>query len=371
LYSVLGKYPIRFAIPQKNESSFIKQHPDWNYECFSDEYFTSVAAYSRMCLSTKFYERFAKYEYMLIYQPDAFVFSDKLMEFCAMGYDYIGAPVWRVTWPGIKGRIGNGGFSLRKIKKFIDIIKQKKDILVSSDISEKMKEIMLTYEDAFWGYCGSTHSIDFSIPNVKVASTFSIACDVGRCYSRLCEDNLPFGCHGWLKSYFYPIMKPYIKRLYQITDEDEKHIYECNNANYQTFYRDKIDGYLLSRIIRQGAEYARNVMSKLLSFDDEYIVWGYGYWGKEAVDICRFIGINVAYIFDTKAKNAIYAKGIPIVKPSEEVISSKNLKIIIASTDYEADIRDTLSKWRSISKDEIFSYLNIRRAFIKRYYNKH
>ena len=184
---------------------------------------------------------------------------------------------------------------------------------------------MLTYEDAFWGYCSSKDSMNFSVPSVKIASTFSIGCNVGRSYLRLYDGNLPFGCHGWLKSYFYPIWKPYIKKLYQISDEDEKYIYECNNADYLTLYRDKIDGYLLSRIVRQGAGYARNVMSKLLSLDDEYIVWGYGYWGKEAVDICKFIGIGVVFIFDTKAKNAIYSKGIPIVKPSEKVISSKNL----------------------------------------------
>ncbi|MBR3624460.1 MAG: hypothetical protein IKN43_14060, partial [Selenomonadaceae bacterium] len=59
-----------------------------------------------------------------------------------------------------------------------------------------------------------------------------------------------------------------------------------------------------------------------------------------------------------------------IVKPSEKVISSKNLKIIIASTDYEANIRDTLFNWKCISEDEIFSYINIRREFIKNYYER-
>lgn len=45
-------------------------------------------------LEADFYRRFGKYKYMLIYQLDAFVFSDKLLDFCEMGYDYIGAPVY-------------------------------------------------------------------------------------------------------------------------------------------------------------------------------------------------------------------------------------------------------------------------------------
>lgn len=48
-------------------------------------------------LSAEFYDRFAAYEYVLIYQLDAFVFADRLAEFCQMGYDYIGAPVRRLT----------------------------------------------------------------------------------------------------------------------------------------------------------------------------------------------------------------------------------------------------------------------------------
>ena len=55
-----------------------------------DKYFNSafVKAYK-----DTLYSRFEKYEYMLIYQLDAFVFSDRLMEFVEAGYDYIGAPL--------------------------------------------------------------------------------------------------------------------------------------------------------------------------------------------------------------------------------------------------------------------------------------
>ena len=45
-----------------------------------------------MLLTADFYRRFTDYEYILIHQLDVFLFEDKLLEFCDMGYDYIGAP---------------------------------------------------------------------------------------------------------------------------------------------------------------------------------------------------------------------------------------------------------------------------------------
>src|SRR2546423_218709 len=61
---------------------------------FPDRFFTSINAYSALLLSRPFYEAFADYDYILIYQTDALVFSDQLREWCAAGYDYLGAP-----WP--------------------------------------------------------------------------------------------------------------------------------------------------------------------------------------------------------------------------------------------------------------------------------
>lgn len=45
-------------------------------------------------LSAEFYERFLAWDYILLCQTDAFVFRDELADWCARGYDYIGAP-----WP--------------------------------------------------------------------------------------------------------------------------------------------------------------------------------------------------------------------------------------------------------------------------------
>lgn len=91
---------------------------------FDDSFFTSVASYNKLMKSIIFYEHFLKYNYILIYQLDAFVFKDELNLWCNKNYDYIGAP-----WYTDKGKIlksaGNGGFSLRKVSTFYNLLSGK------------------------------------------------------------------------------------------------------------------------------------------------------------------------------------------------------------------------------------------------------
>ena len=77
LYAVLPHYPIVFVSPEglALPEAVRQGHPVME---FSGEFFTSVAAYSRLLLSQQFYVRFRDFEYMLIYQLDAFVFVDLL-----------------------------------------------------------------------------------------------------------------------------------------------------------------------------------------------------------------------------------------------------------------------------------------------------
>lgn len=90
---------------------------------FPTYYFQSLVNYSELCCLHDFYAAFKDYDYMMIYQPDCWVFEDKLDEFCALGYDYIGAP-----WPKMPGipedGVGNGGFCLRGVRKFMDMTRQ-------------------------------------------------------------------------------------------------------------------------------------------------------------------------------------------------------------------------------------------------------
>src|SRR5690606_31898493 len=95
------------------------------------------------------YRRFVAYEYMLICQTDVFVFRDELLQWCEKDYDYIGAPwiaskqhlltkvLFQIT-NFFKSRkkkkstahffkVGNGGFSLRKVQTMLKIVTDQKE----------------------------------------------------------------------------------------------------------------------------------------------------------------------------------------------------------------------------------------------------
>ncbi len=107
-------------------------------ERFNQAFFTSISSYSSLMLSREFYQRFLAYRYLLLHQLDVFVFRDELLDWCARGYDYIGAPWIRETFqnapetrqglpfwirsrlfrflPPLDHSVGNGGFSLRRVR---------------------------------------------------------------------------------------------------------------------------------------------------------------------------------------------------------------------------------------------------------------
>ena len=59
---------------------------------FDKNYFRDITGYNRLMLSREFYQKFSNYGFILIYQPDAWVFRDELLDWCNKNYDYIGAP---------------------------------------------------------------------------------------------------------------------------------------------------------------------------------------------------------------------------------------------------------------------------------------
>lgn len=88
---------------------------------FENAWFESTDAYNALMLHPAFYHRFSDYEYILICQLDAWVFSDQLDAWCDKNYTYVGAPFFSdagVLYPFA----GNGGFSLRRVASFIALL---------------------------------------------------------------------------------------------------------------------------------------------------------------------------------------------------------------------------------------------------------
>lgn len=98
----------------------------YSVEFFDFKYFKSIDGYNELCCSKDFYHRFEMYEYMLIYQLDAWIFRDELLHWCNKNYDYIGAPIY-YTYNKFKHTnkfmgVGNGGFCLRKISYCLKVL---------------------------------------------------------------------------------------------------------------------------------------------------------------------------------------------------------------------------------------------------------
>ncbi|MDE7073440.1 MAG: hypothetical protein K2O69_00060 [Odoribacter sp.] len=191
---------------------------DFEIQEFDDRFFENVSGYNELMLSAGFYERFLDSEYILICQLDAYVFRDELEMWCRKGYDYVGAPwlrkskyhrwYYRIYWSvkkllygalGVKSyhdcfdKVGNGGFSLRKVKAHYDVC-----LTMSKTIQEynRKNSNKRFNEDSFWGLEVPLKQPDFKIPSWQEALGFSFDVQVEECfhYSR---NHLPFGVHAW------------------------------------------------------------------------------------------------------------------------------------------------------------------------------
>lgn len=168
---------------------------------FEAKHFKDIAAYNRLLLSPMFYERFApRYDWLLIHQLDAFLFHGNVEQFCAMPYDYFGAPwlpaqlihSWIVSPRLLKlfGRridVGNGGLSLRRIDSILGLLRTRRSEAANWGNNE----------DGFFSYWGR-FSPDFKSSPLEIARYFAFENEP----SRLLEINggmLPFGCHAYAK----------------------------------------------------------------------------------------------------------------------------------------------------------------------------
>lgn len=205
--SVLANYPIVIAKPdQLNISFLLKEFPSLKTKSFQNYYFENIAGYNQLMISTGFYKSFSEYEYMLIYQLDAFVFKDNLQEWCRSGYDYIGAPgleperLFKLQATDTKELANalssqrpvlNGGLSLRRISSMIRYLKIYKlffpkwvgneDKLFSLD-ARRLAPLRLFIKLPHW-----ETALQFAFEKSPAASF------------ELNAQELPFGCHAWEK----------------------------------------------------------------------------------------------------------------------------------------------------------------------------
>lgn len=235
LKKYLRKYDTFFVIP-KSISSKEFESLGYKVKRVDHSFFGSIRRYSNLLLTKKFYETFKDYDFMLIYQLDALVFSNKIEKWVNCGYDYIAAPWFRPVVgylshkKGSPPSGGNGGFCLRNIQKSIKILDTvnksatrtsrnlflRKLWFLQAFLQGKSHKIWLNapvldypfYEDGFWALEAPKYDSSYKVATFKIALQFAFERFPRKCFE-LNNRKLPFGCHAW-KKYDEEFWKPYI-----------------------------------------------------------------------------------------------------------------------------------------------------------------
>lgn len=224
----LGKYDKYIVVPDTLDFRL----PDFDAKPFSGRYFGSAEAHKQLLFSTEYYEAFADYEFILTYHLDALVFSDELEAWCECGYDFIGPP-WVIhddaPYVGneeYEGRVGNGGFSLKRVDSFLKVLNSDRYAIDPEEywnryhagsslasriynFPNKLRMRSHRYNNAKWELARWERSEELFIANRAVhyypefkiapfdaALRFGFECVPEYCYE-LNGNKLPFGCHAW------------------------------------------------------------------------------------------------------------------------------------------------------------------------------
>jgi hypothetical protein len=232
---IFNKRDLFLVCPQSLDTTIyknvaIKKKITLIHKRFSDKYFNGIEGYNKLMLSLNFYKSFKDYEYIQIYQLDAWVFRDELDYWCDKGYDYIGAP-WiseDLQEKKIIG-IGNGGFSLRRVESAIKVLSTHKRIYSIPMLWTKEKSISYNLngrigsylkilkalffvsnnchylfndyddnEDIFWGERAKGLFTWYKIPSEEIAMKFAFEKHPTLLFEKN-NSRLPFGCHAWEK----------------------------------------------------------------------------------------------------------------------------------------------------------------------------
>ncbi|GAB3961636.1 hypothetical protein GCM10028805_60980 [Spirosoma harenae] len=184
----------------KKENVFIEKMP------LPEGYFIDIYTYSKLLTSIKFYNYFISFDYMLIYQLDAYVFTDDLIKWMQKDYDFIGAPISEKTNDLIlkkfesdfgvdlqlKNCFLNGGFSLRKIQACINAISYNEafvEELISKFWPEDVIFLLLFNRN------------NYNLPHKLEAIKFSFE-SFPKDSFKLNNNKLPTGCHAWYRNDF-------------------------------------------------------------------------------------------------------------------------------------------------------------------------
>lgn len=317
---VLHNFPIIFVIP-KGFRIDLKEFPEkWDIVEVPSWWMSDVEAYNQMMLNRSFYLLFQQYQFILIYQLDAYVFSDRLLEFCQYGYDYIGAPWIEGKFEiGLADRgilyVGNGGFSLRRVDSCL------------RELEKEEPEQIKYNEDVFW----ASRNGDFRTAPIEIAWQFSFERPV-KDLCRLNGGQLPFGCHAWMK-YDLDFFKPYIAK------DGHANVW---NVHHEPQW-DSVNEYMENRYLTASKSVIwKSLLNNCKIVPQTIWIYGAGNYGTLCGYLLRhFKDCRIVYADSNEGKWGKFIWGIPVLQPAEIKHTEETL-VIVAMKYAEAVIGELL-----------------------------
>lgn len=179
----------------------------------------SRGKYSRMLASKKFWNYFTE-EYILINQWDSIIFNDNIDDF--FGYDFIGAPFGKPAHPKQFFQ-GNGGFSLRKRQRMLDII----ETIDITHMPNKMKPLKFMQssdenicpEDVYFNQY-LIRERETKIPSFDLCVNFSM---------ESFKSDKPFGGHNFFSKRWFHLMEYHEPKIYNYSVKSDFKICKIPN----------------------------------------------------------------------------------------------------------------------------------------------
>ena len=217
----------KFLVTFKENKIKIKGYQKIFFDKF---FFKNIRNYSLLCNDIEFYKKFIKYDYILICQFDVLVLKNNIEYFINKNLSYIGALAARKNIFDRKREklwarrfFCNGGFSLRKVIDFIDVLQSNKiffpinyytfyeanksgfinffkiylKTLISKNLhkGEYFAKNLPLHEDTFWTYFATLFLKSYKLPTINQANCFAFDGNPYFFYKKN-KKKLPIALHG-------------------------------------------------------------------------------------------------------------------------------------------------------------------------------
>lgn len=191
----LGGHDLAFMGPgERPVGSQLLHTPDWYWNAGDD----GRRGYNPLMCARGLYETIEEggYTHVLVHQPDAITFSNRLEEFCELDVDYIGAVQVEPhpELPTHHDRGGNGGYSLRRVSAALSVL----DGLAEWPTIDSYYQHVLHTEDLFWSFVAPLAWDGFRPAQINDCIRFSWEVDPALCW--LANGRaLPMGAHAYMR----------------------------------------------------------------------------------------------------------------------------------------------------------------------------